>query len=73
VDTSNTTEQIDRDRRRLLGTAATGIVATGTATAIVLAVLEPFREVSIHDEGAVNRRSMSRIMARRIKATAFRA
>jgi hypothetical protein len=39
VDTSNTTEQIDRDRRRLLGTAATGIVATGTATAIVLAVL----------------------------------
>jgi tetrahydromethanopterin S-methyltransferase subunit F len=38
VDTSNTTEQIGRDRRRLLGTAATGIVATGTAIAIVLAV-----------------------------------
>ena len=35
--------------------------------------LEPIREVSIHDEGAVNRRSMSRIIARRMKATAFRA
>jgi hypothetical protein len=37
------------------------------------AFLEPFREVSIHDEAAVNRRSMRRIMARRMKATAFRA
>ncbi len=36
-------------------------------------VLEPFREVSIHDEGAVNRRSMRRIMARRMKAAALRA
>jgi CHASE1-domain containing sensor protein len=35
--------------------------------------LEPFREVSNHDEGAVNRRSMRRIMARRMKATALRA
>jgi predicted S18 family serine protease len=39
VDTSNTTEQIDQDRRRLLGTATTGIVATGAAIAVVLAVL----------------------------------
>jgi hypothetical protein len=36
-------------------------------------VLEPFREVSIHDEAAVNRRSMRRIIARRMKAAAFRA
>jgi hypothetical protein len=36
-------------------------------------LLEPFREVSIHGEAAVNRRSMRRIMARRMKATAFRA
>ncbi len=35
--------------------------------------LEPFRKVSIHDEGAVNRRSMRRIMARRMKAAALRA
>jgi hypothetical protein len=35
--------------------------------------LESFREGSIHDEAAVNRRSMRRIMARRMKATAFRA
>jgi hypothetical protein len=39
----------------------------------VVSGLEPFREVSIHDEAAVNRRSMRRIIARRMKAAAFRA
>jgi hypothetical protein len=43
---------------------------SGEALKVLLA---PFREVSIHDEGAVNRRSMRRIMASRMKATAFLA
>jgi hypothetical protein len=39
----------------------------------LFSVLEPFRKVSTHDEGVVNRRSISRIMARRMNAAALRA
>jgi hypothetical protein len=39
MDASNTTDRIDPDRRRLLGTTTMGIVAAGAAIAVVLAVL----------------------------------
>jgi hypothetical protein len=52
VDTSNATEQIDQDRRRLLGTATTGIVVTGAAIAVVLAVLEE-KAISAQDKYTV--------------------
>jgi hypothetical protein len=52
VDTSNATEQIDQDRRRLLGTATTGIVVTGAAIAVALAVLEE-KAISAQDKYTV--------------------
>jgi hypothetical protein len=41
MDTSGTTEAIDQDRRRLLGTATMGIAVAGARTAAIMSSLMP--------------------------------
>ena len=49
-----------------------GHVTRSTRNTLATNLLEPIREVSIHEDGfAVRRLSMRRIMARRTKAAAF--